>query len=126
MIAGKLNVERIETLSLKQWERLDALVGESKFWSAPAEVRRAAERAKADGVLVEGVQNGRYHVVERGADVMDWRLKDLCRLMLEVAESKALPIWDRWRERERDDPNYHFEPPQIPNLDGSYPAETPK
>jgi len=113
-------------LTPKHWASLDALVEKSRFWSAPAEVRRAAERAKADGVFVEGVQNGRFHVVERGADVMDWRLKDLCRLMLELAESKALPIWDRWRERERDDPNYHFEPPQIPDLYGAYPAETPK
>ncbi len=105
-------------LTPKHWASLDALVEKSKFWTAPAEVRPAAERARADGVFVEGVQNGRFHVVERGADVMDWRLKDLCRLMLELAESKALPIWDQWRERERDDPNYHFEPPQVPDLYG--------
>lgn len=114
--AVTVDVER--KLTPEQWTSLAALVEKSKFWSAPTEVRPAGERARQDGVLVEGVRNGGLHVVERRADVMDWRLKDVCRRMLELAGASSLAAWDKWRKDEQDDPKYHFEPPQVPDLEG--------
>jgi hypothetical protein len=111
-----VDVER--KLTPAQWAGLVENIEKAKLWSAPAEVCSTRFLERADGALVEGVREGRFHAVDRRGDTMTSLFKDLCRQMLKLAGGDALKTWDRWRDARRNDPNYQAEPAQVPDLEG--------
>jgi hypothetical protein len=111
-----VDVER--KLAPAQWAGLVELVDASDFWSAAATVRPTQTLKEADYVLLEGVREGRFHLAERRSDTMTSSFKNLCRQMLMLSGSDALPIWDRWRKDSRNDSKEQAEPVQVPDLDG--------
>jgi hypothetical protein len=120
--AGKATVNKNLNLSIKEWEKLVDLVDKSAFWASPTEVKESRGIADGDGIVIEGVREGKYHVVNRAGSTTGERYKSLCRTMLELAKSDMIKAWDRWRQRERNLPNYRPEPSQTEDL-GEDPKE---
>jgi len=116
IVAGKLSLERTEALNLKQWEQLVELVEKSKFWSAPVSVKESSGIADGDGLTIEGIRAGTYHVIDRTGSTTGEAYKSVGRYMLELARSDALPAWDRWRDRERKSRDYRAEPTETEDL----------
>ena len=64
-LAGKVTVSKEVKLTEKQWKQLADSVQATKFWTAPAEIEEERGRGDGDIILIEGVKNGKYHVIER-------------------------------------------------------------
>jgi len=71
--AGKLKTEKRRTLYLQEWDRLLDLLKEAKFWELPYLEKEEEPNEKGeitvclDGSewVIEGVKDGKYHVVNR-------------------------------------------------------------
>jgi hypothetical protein len=113
---GKAIVDRNLNLPAKEWERLVDLVDKSRFWASPAEVKESRGIADGDGIVIEGIKEGRYRVIDRTGSTTGEHYKSLCRFMLELAKSDMTNVWDRWRQMERNSPDYRPEPSQTEDL----------
>ena len=114
LTAGRLILDKCVKLTAAQGETLVALVEKSAFWKSPVEVKEARGIADGDGVTIEGVKDGKYHVIDRAGSTTGETYKAFCRSLLELAgEPDALKAWDRLRQGERERPGYRPEPPQT-------------
>lgn len=112
--AGRQILSKDVELTDQQGERLVGLIERTKFWAAPVEVKESQGIADGDGIVIEGVKDGRYHVINRAGSTTGEGYKAFCRSLLELAgEPDVLKEWDRRRQEERGSPEYRPEPPQT-------------
>lgn len=112
--AGRLTINKDVKLSVQQGERLIARVEKTKFWTSPVEVKESRGLADGDRIVIEGVNDGKYHVLSRAGSATGESYKEFCRSLLELAaELDVLKAWDRFRQEERTSPGYRPEPPQT-------------
>ena len=112
--AGRQTLDKNVKISVQQAERLVARLQKTKFWTSPVEVKESRGIADGDGIVIEGVKDGRYHVVDRAGSTTGELYKEFCRSLLELAdEPDVLKVWDRFRQEERESPGYRSEPPQT-------------
>jgi hypothetical protein len=92
-------VER-KSIELKtvHWKRIANHLEKARFWDLPTEKRAPFGRVLLDGhiLIVEGVSDGRYHVVRRdnppGGDFVD-----LCQAMLFMSRIDVRTLWFDYR-----------------------------
>lgn len=122
--AGQLTVNKDVKLSVQQGEMLVARLQKSKFWTSPVSVKESGGIADGDVIVIEGMNEGKYHVIVRAGSTTGESYKTFCRSLLELAdEPDALKAWDRFRQGERKSPRYRPEPPQTEDL-GEPPSGT--
>jgi hypothetical protein len=102
---GQIAIDRILTLDVGQWDHLDRLVQEAAFWELPTKL---ADDGGSDGdqLIVEGVKEGRYHVVDRWEP--DPIYKALCGTMLKLTK---IDLGKQWTDYHSDESS---EDPQSP------------
>jgi bifunctional DNA-binding transcriptional regulator/antitoxin component of YhaV-PrlF toxin-antitoxin module len=114
MRAGRQTLDKNVKISVQQGERLVARLQKTKFWTSPVEVKESRGIADGDVIVIEGVNEGKYHVVRRAGSAAGELYKEFCRSLLELAdEPDVLKVWDRFRQEERESPGYRAEPPQT-------------
>ncbi len=114
MTAGRLTLNKDMKLSAQQGEKLVGLLARTAFWTAPVEVKESRGIADGDGIEIEGVKDGKYHVINRAGSATGESYKAFCRaLLVSPDEPRVLKAWDRFREEERRSPGYRPEPPQT-------------
>lgn len=124
LTAGRMNLDKEIKLSNEQGKRLVARIEKTAFWTAPVEVKESRGIADGDGITIEGVKDGRYHIVDRAGSTAGESYKAFCRSLLELADEPAtLKAWDRFRESERESPRYRPEPPETEDLGDPEPDE---
>jgi hypothetical protein len=79
---GKIDTTRRMSPNRDDWERLMRRVRTAGFWGMPSRI----DRLGADGeeLIVEGVKDGRYHVVDRWTPEAGAYL-ELCRTLLDLS-----------------------------------------
>jgi bifunctional DNA-binding transcriptional regulator/antitoxin component of YhaV-PrlF toxin-antitoxin module len=123
--AGRQTLDREVRLTVPQGERLVGLIERTPFWTAPVEVRENQGIADGDGIVIEGVKGGRYHVINRAGTAAGEAYEAFCRSLLELAgEPQVVTAWDRARRDEREVPGYRPEPPQTEDR-GDYGSDDP-
>jgi bifunctional DNA-binding transcriptional regulator/antitoxin component of YhaV-PrlF toxin-antitoxin module len=125
--AGRQTLNKDVKLSGQQGKRLVGLLERTTFWTSPVEVKESRGIADGDVIVIEGVKDGKYHVIVRAGSTTGETYKAFCRSMLELAdEPGVLKAWDRFRQGERKTPGYRPEPPQTEDRGDSEPdADTP-
>jgi hypothetical protein len=112
--AGRQTLDKNVKISVQQAERLVVRLQKTKFWTSPVEVKESRGKADGDVIVIEGVNEGKYHVVRRAGSAAGELSKEFCRSLLELAdEPDVLEVWDRFRKDERKSPRYRPEPPQT-------------
>jgi hypothetical protein len=88
---GRVAIDRTVKLNETQWKELESHLERSNFWEMPT---RLPDDSGSDGdtCVVEGVSNGRYHLVDRWEP--DPGYESLCRYMLELTGLKAMKAWE--------------------------------
>ena len=115
--AGRPTLNKNVKLRGQQGEKLVGLLEKTAFWTAPVEVKESRGGADGDLIVIEGVKDGKYHVIERPGWSAGESYEAFCRAMLELAdEPGVLKAWDRFRLGERKSPRYRAEPPQTEDL----------
>ncbi len=85
-------------LSRAHWERIANRLEKAKFWTLPTDKPPPFDEIIADGdiLIVEGVRDGKYHVVCRqsppGGDFVD-----LCQAMLFMSGIDVRKLWFEYR-----------------------------
>lgn len=126
LTAGKLTVDRTIRLTEPQAQNLVDLIERTRFWTAPTEVQENRGIADGDGIVIEGIKGGKYHVINRAGSAAGESYKAFCRLLLDWAdEPAALKDWDRRRREERGSPDYLAEPPQTEDRGDFKPVSDP-
>jgi hypothetical protein len=79
---GKIDTTKRMSLRRTDWERLVRRVRTAGFWDMPSRI----DRLGADGeeLIVEGVTDGRYHVVDRWTPEAG-AYRELCRTLLDLS-----------------------------------------
>lgn len=57
----------------------------------------AEGQADGDLIVIEGIREGKYHVIVRSGSTASETVKALARSMLEPADPETLRLWDSWR-----------------------------
>ena len=71
-------------------------------WSAP------------NRIVIEGVKDGKYHVINRAGFATGESCKEFCRSLIALAnEPSVLKTWESFRREERQSHGYRPEPPQT-------------
>lgn len=125
--AGKLTTDRDIRLSEAQGRRLVELIERTKFWTAPAEVEENRGIADGDGIVIEGIKDGSYHVIDRAGSAAGESYKAFCRSLLELAgEPATIRDWDRRRREERSSQGYRPEPLETEDRGDFKPVPDPQ
>ena len=102
-VPGRIVVRKTKRLSENEWTRLQAKLTASRFWQRkPFREDREGFLGATDGdaLILEGIENGAYHVVVNSDPDADVEYEKLC---LELLELTGLNIKQTWLE-------YHEEP----------------
>jgi hypothetical protein len=100
--AGRQTLNKDVKLSGQQGKRLVELLERTTFWTSPVEVKESRGIADGDVIVIEGVKDGKYHVIVRAGSTTEANYKTFCRSMLELAdEPSVLKAWDRFRQGDR-------------------------
>ena len=78
---GKIAINRRVTVGQKEWHRLTTLVGRAGLWDMPTRITDLGH--DGENFLVEGVADGKYHVVYRWTPAPG-AYRELCRCMLDL------------------------------------------
>lgn len=126
--AGRQNLDKNVKVSVQQGERLVAQLQKTTFWTSPVEVKENRNIADGDRLVIEGVKEGKYHILSRAGSAAGESYKEFWRSLLELAdEPDVLKAWDRFRQGERKSPGYRPEPPQTEDQGDSEPdKDTPE
>jgi hypothetical protein len=94
---GLIAIDRTITFGDDQWMRLESRFGGADFWSIPTD---EGETSSTDGdrLIVEGVSQTRYHVVDRKEP--DRTYEELCRSMLELSGLRVRAVWEDYHSTE--------------------------
>jgi hypothetical protein len=98
---GQIAIDRSLFLSIEQWKELERLVEKSSLWELPTRVDDGG--CDGDQLIVEGVREGKYHIVDRWEPDPDF--KALCRYMLVLTNLDVSTQWRHYHsEGDADDP----------------------
>jgi bifunctional DNA-binding transcriptional regulator/antitoxin component of YhaV-PrlF toxin-antitoxin module len=112
--AGRPTISKDIEPTDQQENRLVGLLARTAFSASPVEVKESRGIADGDVIVIDGVEDGKYHVIERAGLATGESYKKFCRSLLELAdEPDMLKEWDRLRQAERRSPRYRPEPPQT-------------
>jgi hypothetical protein len=79
---GKLALRREAELDKEQWDGLQEHLDKAGFWGM--RTRSGKQGLDGEELIVEGVEDGKYHVVDRWSpDAGDYR--NVCGFLLELA-----------------------------------------
>jgi hypothetical protein len=98
---GKVSVRRTKVLTEGQWDSVQTLLARAHYWKMPARVEADPQRGWVlDGgeLVCEGVEDGRYHVVDRDDPERDY--ENFCWYVLELS---GLGLRKRWIQYHRDE-----------------------
>jgi|GEM_PF-3296206 len=98
---GKVTMDKVVPIEREQGDSLLRLIAKTPFWMAPVEVKESRGIADGDRILIEGVSNGKYHVIDRAGSTTKSAYKSFCRALLELANPDFLKAWDRHRNAEQ-------------------------
>jgi hypothetical protein len=86
-------------LSHAHWERIASRLDKAKFWTSPTEKRPPFGGITMDGdmLIIEGVKDGKYHVVRRG-NPPGGDFVDLCQAMLFMSGIDVRRLWFEYRQ----------------------------
>jgi hypothetical protein len=90
---GKVAVDKTMTLRKGQWEEFQRLVDAAKFWALPTTSQDGDRFDDGAQLILEGVQNGSYHVADRMGFKEDSYLK-LCRYV--ILDLSGLDVHKTW------------------------------
>lgn len=79
---GKVSLRRKVELNEDQWDGLATVLSKAGFWSMPT--RGEDQGLDGEQLIVEGVESGKYHVVDRWSPA-DGEYRNLCQYMLGLA-----------------------------------------
>lgn len=88
--AGKLETNSYKQLTIEQWENFINLLHATDFWNMPAELENEDGLDGAQWIL-EGLDNGKYHVVDRWS-TRNKKYKECCIYLMKLTD---LEIDDR-------------------------------
>ena len=87
-------------LSRSHWERIARHLNKAKFWTLPTHKRRTNDSGidcDGDHLIVEGVKDGTYHIVERSCPGKGGDFVDLCQAMLFMSGIDVRNVWFDYR-----------------------------
>ncbi len=84
---GQLALDRTIPIGPKQWSELELAFAGLQFWTMPTKLEDDGG-SDGDQVILEGVRNGHYHLVDRWEP--DDSYMDLCRLIVDMAQYPSL------------------------------------
>jgi hypothetical protein len=90
---GQVALERNVVLSEEEWKNLNELLELTRFWAMPTIVRDDGG-CDGDQLIVEGLRDGTYHLVDRG--VAEPAYEKLCRHMLDLMGLDVQTNWDEY------------------------------
>jgi hypothetical protein len=93
----KVIVDREIKLTLKQWDDIVDRLESVKFWSAPTDIKVMI--ADGDRLLIEGIKDGKYHVVDRHRSITKEDYEPLFRMVLEIAGPDFVESWSDFSKR---------------------------
>jgi hypothetical protein len=103
---GQIAIDRSLTLDAEQWNHLDQLLQEAKFWQLPTKLVDD-DGPDGDQLILEGVSGGKYHVVDRWEP--DPIYKELCGSMLKLTK---IDLGEQWTDYHPNESSEDPEPPQ--------------
>ncbi len=83
---GRMVINRIKTLSNTEWEQLKNLLSELTFWDLPTEDTNRGGRDGAQWIL-EGLQDGKYHLTDRWSAEAKYR--EVCLYFLKLSNLRV-------------------------------------
>ncbi len=96
---GEIVVRRDSDLSRESWEGLTQRLSKLNFDTMPTEVPENQQSGDVTSFVVEGIHDGKYHVVERAGSAASDEFKELCRYLLMLAGEDILKEWDHSESR---------------------------
>ncbi len=90
---GLVAIDRNILLPEEEWKKLNEYLEKAGFWAMPA---RIADDGGCDGdqLIVEGIQEGKYHLVDRW--MPEPAYEELCRHMLDLTGLDVQRNWGRY------------------------------
>jgi hypothetical protein len=113
LTVGRLILDKDVRISREQGDGIIKLLQKTPFWTAPVSVKESRGIADGDLIVIEGVKEGKYHIVDRAGSTTGESYKSFCRSLLELAGPEVLKVWDSFRQEERKEPGYRPEPPET-------------
>ncbi|WP_165071084.1 hypothetical protein [Paludisphaera rhizosphaerae] len=114
---ARLRLDKELKLKFDEGRRIVDSLEKTKFWKAPVSVKEGRGIGDGDVIVIEGVRNGEYHVIDRAGCTTGESYKAFCRAILNAAgEPNALKTWERIRQAERKSPDYVAEPSETEDL----------
>jgi hypothetical protein len=101
---GKVLVKKAVKLTGDQWTRLLVYLERSRYWKMPTGVKMTLETGltlDGDNLVCEGVEGGKYHVVDR-VDA-DPNYEKLCLYMLRLSGLGVKEAWEEYHDDGADD-----------------------
>ncbi len=89
---GSVGIDRVVRLREDQWAEVTRRVEAAKFWAIPTKSAEDEADNDGDGIVIEGVEAGAYHVVDRWAPDPDY--DDLARYLLGLTGIALETTWD--------------------------------
>ena len=91
---GQVAIHRSITLSTEQFTELNRHLEQAAFWNMPVKENINGGVEDGDPLVLEGVKNGKYHVVRRV--LPDRAYTKLCGDMLDLTGLKIRDVWEEY------------------------------
>jgi hypothetical protein len=99
---GQIAIDRTVTLNAEHWNHIGRLLQEASFWELPTKLEDDGG-SDGDQLIVEGVNGGKYHVVDRWEP--DPSYEALCGTMLELTQIDLGTQWSDYHgDKSPEDP----------------------
>jgi hypothetical protein len=95
---GGISVLKSNKLTDKQWDEFKRRLDKAKFWKMPTG-EEEAEGIVLDGdrLILEGVLDGKYHVVHRNSPNSGSDYVKLCQFLLDRSGLNLMKTWNEYR-----------------------------
>ena len=100
----KLTVDREVKLTRTQWDDFVGRLEAAKFWAAPTDIVANGGIADGDRLLIEGIKDGKYHIVDRHRLIAKKDYEPLFRSVFEAAGPDIVRSYDRKPLAEKETP----------------------
>ncbi len=95
---GQVAIHQSIALSAEQFSELDRDMEQAAFWTMPTDERTDVLVEDGDTLVLEGVKNGKYHIVSRR--LPDPPYTKLCGHMLDLTGLKIRDVWEEYHANE--------------------------
>jgi len=94
---GQIAIDRNMTIASDKWKELDRHLQQAAFWELPTELKDDGG-CDGDQLIVEGLRQGTYHVVDRL--MADPAYEALCHYMLKLTNIEMREAWEGYHPKE--------------------------